>query len=184
MDRNRLTRVVVVGTSGAGKTTFARSLSNTLRTPHIELDALNWGPNWTPRPADVFRSRVEAAIASPEWVVDGNYSALRAPVWRRATTLIWLNYSFVRVFSRAVSRTVQRILTQEELYSGNRESLRQVIEPDWIPWWVLRTFWRRRREYPALLQQPESAHLQVLEFSDPKQSERFLASCDNSRAHR
>jgi len=177
MDPSLLARVAVVGTSCSGKTTLARSLSRTLGVPHTELDALHWGPNWTPRPLDEFLPRVQAAIATPSWVIDGNYSAVRDLIWRRATTLVWLNYSFAQVYARAISRTLRRVLTQEELFSGNRESLREIIDPDWIPWWVLRTFWRRRREYPALVQQPGFAHLQVLEFTKPKQAERFLCAC-------
>ena len=174
VDPSRLTRIVVVGTSCAGKTTLARSLSVQLGVPHIELDVLHWGPDWTPRPLTEFRSSVEEAVSTPSWVIDGNYSAVRDPIWRRATTLVWLNYSFGRVFSRAVSRTLRRIVTQEELYSGNRESIRQIVERDWIPWWVLRTFWRRRREYPVRLREPEFAHLQVLEFTQPKQCDALL----------
>jgi adenylate kinase family enzyme len=40
-----LTRVVVVGSSCSGKTTFARSLAEIVGSPHVELDALHWGPN-------------------------------------------------------------------------------------------------------------------------------------------
>ena len=181
MDSSRLTRVVVVGTSCTGKTTLARTLSSQLDVPHIELDALHWGPNWTPRPLDEFQSRVETVIASPAWVIEGNYSTVRAAIWQRATTLVWLNYSFMRVYSQAVSRTIRRVLTQEELYSGNRESIRQIVDPDWIPWWVIRTFWLRRREYPALLQEPGAAHLQFLEFTGPKQTEHFLSACTTAR---
>lgn len=177
MDPSRLARVVVVGTSCSGKTTLARSLSSALDVRHVELDALYWGPHWTPRPFDEFRCRVQEEIASPTWVLDGNYSRVRALVWQRATTLVWLNYSFARVYSRAVSRTLRRVLTREELYSGNRESLRQVLEPDWILWWILRSFWRRRREYPVLLREPGFAHLQVLELTTPGQTERFLTAC-------
>ena len=42
-----MARVVVIGTSCAGKTTFARALARILTFPHIELDALHWLPNWT-----------------------------------------------------------------------------------------------------------------------------------------
>ena len=35
-------RIVVVGTSGAGKTTLARRIAALLKLPHIELDAINW----------------------------------------------------------------------------------------------------------------------------------------------
>jgi adenylate kinase family enzyme len=184
MDPGRLARVSVVGTSCAGKTTLARSLSRTLAVPHIELDVLHWGPNWTKCPPDEFRSRVEAAISTPSWVADGNYSAVRDLVWREATTLVWLNYDFSLVFPRAVYRTIRRTITREPLFAGNRESLRHIVDPEWIPWWVLRTFWRRRREYPLLLRRPELAHLQVLEFTRPAQAEQFLEACAEHAAVR
>ena len=62
MESNRLSRVAIVGTSCTGKTTLARSLSRTLGRPHIELDALYWGPNWTPIPPEDFRSRVHSGV--------------------------------------------------------------------------------------------------------------------------
>ena len=52
MGSGRLERVVVVGTSGSGKTTFARSLSIELGATYTEVDALYWGQNWTPRPQE------------------------------------------------------------------------------------------------------------------------------------
>ncbi|HKJ24570.1 MAG TPA: adenylate kinase [Myxococcota bacterium] len=174
-DPSRLERVVVVGTSGSGKTTFARSLGRVLGVPHVELDALYWGPRWTPAPAEEFLSRVRAAVAEPAWVVDGNYSAARDLVWGRATTLVWLDYPFTLVYPRAVWRTLRRIVTREPLFGGNRESF-AITDPEWIPWWVLRTFWRRRREYPRLLARPEFAHLQVLELGRPSEADALLRS--------
>jgi len=35
-------RIVVIGTSGAGKTTLARAIAARLSPPHVELDAINW----------------------------------------------------------------------------------------------------------------------------------------------
>ena len=171
-----LSRVSIIGSSCAGKTTLARSLSAALGIPHIELDALHWGPNWTPCETEEFRARVRAAVAAPAWVADGNYSKTRDIVWARATTVIWLNYPFPLVFGRAVTRTLRRIITRETLFAGNRETL-AITDPDWIPWWVLRTFRRRRRAYPQLLRQPQFAHLRVLELTRPSQAQHLLEAC-------
>jgi tRNA A37 N6-isopentenylltransferase MiaA len=57
---------VVVGTSGAGKTTLALELAAILNVPHIELDALHWGREWSVRPD--FAERVVAAVAARDAV--------------------------------------------------------------------------------------------------------------------
>lgn len=49
-------RVVVVGTSAAGKTTFARGLAAALGVSCVELDELNWSSDWREKPrADFLR---------------------------------------------------------------------------------------------------------------------------------
>lgn len=86
-------RVVVIGTSGSGKTYLAARLAAALGYPHIELDTLHWLPDWQERSLEDFRTRVTAAAAGETWVADGNYSKVRDILWRRATSLVWLNYS-------------------------------------------------------------------------------------------
>ena len=69
-------RIVVVGTSGAGKTTLARRIAALLKLPHIELDAINWQSGWrdlTRHDPEEFVRRVNEAIETKAWVVDGNY---------------------------------------------------------------------------------------------------------------
>ncbi len=170
-----MARYVIVGTSGSGKTTLARQIAKRLEIPHIELDALHWEPGWVGATPEVIRERVEAAIAAPAWVLDGNYSRVRDVIWQRATHLIWLDYSFPLVFWRIFSRTLRRAILREELWNGNRESLRLMFSRESILVWVLKTYWRRRREYPELLARPEYSHLTVFRFRTPKETARWLA---------
>lgn len=111
-------RIVVVGTSGAGKTTMARAIASAVGLPYTELDGLYWGPNWTAlgaaNPAE-FRRRVAAATSPETWVIDGNYSVARDLIWRRATHLVWLDYSRGRVMYRVIKRSIVRALDQKEL---------------------------------------------------------------------
>ena len=111
----------MVGCSGSGKTTLARSLARALGSPCIELDSIYHQPGWTPLSDEEFRRRVTAAIEPDAWVVDGNYSAAREIVWRRADTVVWLDLPYVTVMARTIRRTVRRVITREELWNGNRE---------------------------------------------------------------
>jgi adenylate kinase family enzyme len=159
-------RIAVVGTSCSGKTTLARLLASHFDRRHIELDALHWGPMWGPRPD--FIPRVEAAVLEEKWVSDGNYSAVREAIWRRATAVVWLNYTFPIVFGRALRRTVGRLISGELLYAQNQETFRGAfLKRDGILWWVVRTHRLRTREYPRLFADPRYAHLEVIELSSP-----------------
>jgi adenylate kinase family enzyme len=85
-------RIVILGCSGAGKSTFARALGAKLGLPVVHLDALFWRPGWTePEPGE-FRAAVEAAVAGEAWITEGNFVSrtfdLRLP---RADTVIFIH---------------------------------------------------------------------------------------------
>jgi adenylate kinase family enzyme len=160
-------RIVIVGTSCSGKTLLAKRISNVSGFPHIELDALYWQPNWNPRSNEEFRVLVRQALTGDRWVVDGNYSVVRDIVWGRGTTLIWLNYSFSTVFSRALRRTVRRAWDREILFSGNKESFRlSFLSTDSILLWVLKTFWKQRKTYPEVFKEDRFLHLDIYELKN------------------
>jgi adenylate kinase family enzyme len=168
-------RISIVGTTGSGKTTLARAIAHHYQLPHIELDALYWGPNWTAAPKDVFRDRVSEALQGDHWVVDGNYGIVRDLVWQKADTVMFLDYSFWVVLGRLLRRTWRRSLLREELWNGNQENFRMsFLSQDSILLWMLQTYQRNRTSYPRLLQQPEYAHLLVVQLKSPKQKTAWL----------
>lgn len=171
-------RIVVVGTSGSGKTTLARRLAALLDASHVELDALNWEPGWTPAAPEVFRQRVAAAVAAPRWVADGYYNReVRDLVWGGADTLVWLDFSFPRVLWQVWVRTLRCGCRREVLWSGNRESLLTAFfSRHSILLWVLQTFHKRRHDIPLHLSQPEHAHLRVLRFRTRREVEAWIAA--------
>jgi adenylate kinase family enzyme len=169
-------RISVVGTIGSGKTTFARKTSQLLSAPHIELDALHWEPNWVEAPNDLFRERVKQSLQGDSWVVDGNYHQVRDIVWSRADTVVWLDYPFRTIMSRLARRTLRRILTREELWNGNQEHIRGLFTGDSVFLWAIRTYRKRRRQYPILLSSPENSHLTVVRLRSPREAAEFLST--------
>nr|WP_157448876.1 adenylate kinase [Deinococcus peraridilitoris] len=166
-------RIIVIGTTGSGKTTFARELALRLQVPHAEQDAWNHEPDWQEAPLERFRAHVEAFTAQPCWVMDGNYRKARDIGWPRADTVVWLDYPAPLVFWRLLRRTLRRGLTGEELWNGNRERLgMNLVSRDGILAWFFRTHWRRRRETPGEL--ARFAHLHVLRFRSPGQARAWL----------
>lgn len=171
-------RIVVVGTTGSGKTTLARRLAAWLSAPHIELDAIHWQPNWEQAPLEILRQQVAEAVSADSWVVDGNYGKVRDLIWPRADTLIWLDYPLYTIFWRLFWRTIQRAWTREDLWeTGNQEKLwKHFLTRESLFLWALSSRPRHRRDYPKLIRQPEHAHLSVVRFHSPRMTEQWLAA--------
>jgi adenylate kinase family enzyme len=169
-------RVSVIGSTGAGKTTFGRELARRLDAPFIELDSIYHQAGWTPLPDDQFRTEVASRIAGPAWVVDGNYSAVRPLVLDRADTVIWLDYRRLTIMRRVILRSVIRSVRRAELWNGNRESFRNWLRPDHPIWWAWSQHHRKRREYGERLASPAYGHLTVLHFRSPDNAGGWLAA--------
>jgi adenylate kinase family enzyme len=76
-------RVLVMGCSGAGKSTFARQLADKLRLPFVSIDRIFWQPGWRePNPAD-FAAAMTLEAEKPAWVIDGNFLTDGASALRR-----------------------------------------------------------------------------------------------------
>jgi adenylate kinase family enzyme len=160
-------RVEVVGPSCSGKTTTARRLAALLGVPYIELDALHHDAGWTEAPAEVLQERVRAALdAAPEgWVVDGTYfGKLGSLVLDRADTIVWLDIPFRTAIRRVLWRTLSRAVRREELWNGNRESLRLALSRESIVLWVFRT----HREFEAKWG-PRFEGRNVVRVTDPEE---------------
>jgi ATPase family protein associated with various cellular activities (AAA) len=147
-------RIVVKGASGAGKSTLARALARQLDVPHVELDALHWGPGWAAASDTELRAVTSSVLDDARgWIVDGNYdSKLGTLVLDRADLIVWLDLPLAVKLCRLVRRTAHRLLPNHALWNGNRESLkgafwgREALFP-----WAVRQHFRHRRTWPTSL---------------------------------
>jgi adenylate kinase family enzyme len=173
-------RVLVMGSTGSGKSTFARTLSAKLGCPHIEQDALNWDPGWrnlSQDDPDELRRRMQAAMAAEAWTSCGNYSVIRQMALRRATHLVWLDYSRAVVMSRVLGRSLRRALGGGELWAGtgNREDVRRWLSKEHPIRWAWDTYERRQREYTALFADPRWARLEKHRLRHPRDAAPLIA---------
>ncbi len=67
-------KVIVIGCPGSGKTTFAEKLNKLTGLPLFYLDAIWHKPDKTHIPREEFDQRISEIFATPEWIIDGNYS--------------------------------------------------------------------------------------------------------------
>jgi len=147
-------RVAIIATaSGCGKTTFGRALAARLDVPFHELDSIHWRSGWRETEASELRRRVAPLVAGDAWVIDGSYRGkLGDLVLEAADTVVWLDLPRRVWLARLARRTLRRLLFSEELWNGNRESLRgALVGPGSLFGCALRTAPRRRQRWPREL---------------------------------
>jgi adenylate kinase family enzyme len=168
-------RVLVAGSTGAGKTTMARVLAERLGLPHVEMDALWHGPSWTPRPE--FADDVAAMLATGTWVTEYQYRTVKDELLAAAEAVVWLDHPFPLVAARLLRRSVVRAVTRRPLYNGNVEQPRMWARASHPLRIVLsREFWAKRRRTAVELADAEQRGLVVVRLRGARQERRWLGA--------
>lgn len=95
---------MVVGSPGAGKSTFCIALAGVTDLPLTHLDDAYWRPGWVRPPPDEWRATQTALVAADRWILDGNYAGTLELRAGRADTAIVLAYPRAVCLVRAVTR--------------------------------------------------------------------------------
>lgn len=99
-------RVAVVGSGGAGKTTFSRELSRRTGLPVVHLDHYYWKPGWVATPRDEWRDVLSEQLEGDQWIADGNYAGTFDVRFSLADTIVVLAPPRWRCISRAIRRSL------------------------------------------------------------------------------
>ena len=163
-------RVLVIGSGGAGKSTFSRRLGERLGLEVIHLDAAHWRPDWVETPKDEWRHKVEELCRRGSWVMDGNYSGTLDVRLAACDTVIFLDMPRAVCTWRVLKRSLMyRDAPRPDMAAGCRERL----DLKFLHWvWTYPT--RRRPTILARLDEI-AAHKNVIRLRSDAEAERFLA---------
>ena len=166
-------RIVIIGSNGAGKSTFARQLSEKLNIPATHLDQLYWCGNWQVVPHDVFLERVEQVMQAPSWIIDGNNLRSLDKRLEKADTLFWLELP--------PALCVWNVIKRELRYKGKArpdmpESCKSRIDPAFLRI-VLEFNGKNRKKINELLQKYPG--VKVYHFRSYRQIHKFLEGENN-----
>ena len=160
-------RVLVIGSPGAGKSTFVRRLAASTGLPSIHLDAEYHLPGWVEPDETEWRARLKQLVAGERWIMDGNYGGSMDFRLAHADTAILLDYpSWLCLW-----RVVRRIAT-----------LRGTVRPDAAPGCPERLDWAflayvaafRSAKTPALERRLAQFGGTVIRFRRPAEAQVFL----------
>jgi adenylate kinase family enzyme len=162
-------RILVVGCSGAGKTTFAVRLAEVLGLPVIHLDAEYWRPGWQHTPADEWPSRVDDLAAQDRWVMDGNYGGTLERRLARAEAVVFLDVPRLTCLRRVILRSWR--------YRGRPGPGLPDGCPERLEWQFLMWVWDfERRSRGRVVSLLAASGLPVVRLCDRRETERWLTT--------
>ena len=85
-------RAIVIGSPGAGKSTFARRLRDASRIPLYYLDMIWHLPDRTNVSREEFDMQLQEILAKDRWIIDGNYLRTMEARIAACDTIFLLDY--------------------------------------------------------------------------------------------
>ena len=120
-------KIMIIGSPGSGKSTFARKLRDKLGLPLFYLDMIKHRTDRTEISREEFDIRLDEIIKLPEWIIDGNYQRTLEIRMKEADTIILFDLPTTVCLEGAIARigTIREDLpwaeTEETLENGFRQ---------------------------------------------------------------
>jgi adenylate kinase family enzyme len=153
-------RIMIIGPTNAGKSTLAVAIGQKLGIPARHVDLYRHAPNtdWVQRSDAEFAALHDAAVAEPEWVMDGNYSALMPGRIAAATGIVALDDALWWRYWRYFARTLNR--QRAGALEGNRDS---------IKWEMIHWLWTTRHSAEKYIAMARDTGLPLAVCRDQRQ---------------
>ena len=87
-------RVIVIGSPGAGKSTFARKLKDKTGLPLYYLDRIFHKPDRTTVNHEEFDQKLQTILQTDRWIIDGNYQRTLPLRFEACTDVFFLDLIF------------------------------------------------------------------------------------------
>jgi adenylate kinase family enzyme len=162
-------KVVVIGSGGSGKSTFARRLGVATGLEVIHLDSVFWRPNWARTPTDEWERTIRELVGRDKWIMDGNFGGTRAIRFDACDTVIFLDLPRTVCMYRVIKRTIlYRGRTRPDMAKGCLEK----FDLEFLSWvWNFRK--RSRSRIVDDLRRLSGKSIHVLKSK--REAESFLA---------
>jgi adenylate kinase family enzyme len=138
-----MSRVVIIGNAGGGKSTLARILSDQRALHHVEIDRLLWQEGWQLTPIEVYEREHAEIIKGDSWVIDGlGQKASISSRISRATDIILIDMPLWMHFWLAAERQIAWALGKVEHTPGGISEMPPTrglfqaiweVDRDWMP---------------------------------------------------
>ena len=120
-------KAIIIGCPGAGKSTFARILSDKTHLPLYYLDMLWHKPDRTTVDRKIFDKKLKEIVLKDKWIIDGNYGRTLEMRIQACETIFLLDFPVEECLAGAESRIGKQRVDMPWIETEFDEEFRQWI---------------------------------------------------------
>ncbi|STX29206.1 DNA topology modulation protein [Legionella beliardensis] len=145
-------RIMIMGRSGSGKSTFAYHLHQQTKLPLYHLDKYFFTDYWVERDYQEFLTIQQALVNQEQWIIDGNSTKSFELRYQRASVCIYFNYPRYRCYWRVFKRL---------FFKDKRIDDRANNCPEKVSWSLIKYMWGFERRVEVILHQLKRSYPQT-----------------------
>jgi adenylate kinase family enzyme len=172
--RPPMKRVLVIGSGGSGKSTFARRLGELLNIEVKHLDSFYWRPGWQETPKEEWLNTVRELTSEDSWIMDGNFGGTLEFRIQQCDTIVFLDLPRLLCLWRIAKR---RLLYRGRSRPDMTEGCPEKLDWEFVDWvW---NYPRRSRPKVLKLLQEHSGTRRIVWLRSRTGVKRFLDELSN-----
>ena len=164
-------KILIIGYSGSGKSTFAKRLASHYQIPKLHIDTIFFGPNWVERDKKVVEQEIRDFMKQDDWIIDGTYRKMAIERYQSCDQLFIFNFNRFKCLYGAIYRRIKyHNQNRDTIAEGCKERLNLSFV-----WWIL--FSGRKKDSKKLMKRNMIEYKdKVVVFKKRKQINQYLQS--------
>ena len=164
-----MSKILVLGNSGSGKSTFTKKLAENLNYDYLHLDTIIYKHSWNKPEFDEMERKIAEFLLKPEWIIDGNFLKKATSRFEKCDTIYFLDINRFTCLFSVISRYFK--------YKGKKRDSRsdycdEKLSKDYLRW-VFKDFYKTSRKYiyNFIKENPEK---KVIIFKSRRQVNKYI----------
>ncbi|PKK97087.1 MAG: DNA topology modulation protein FlaR [Tenericutes bacterium HGW-Tenericutes-3] len=164
-------KILVVGHSSSGKSTFAKRLGEHYHLPVLHIDKVYFGPNWSRREQHEVEAEIVNFMNQDDWIIDGLYRKYATERFDLSDQLFIFDFNRFKCLYGAIIRRIK-------YHNKNRDTIadgcKERLNLSFILWILFNG--RTKKSRDLLKHYKEKYKDKVVVFKNRKQINTYLLS--------
>lgn len=162
-------RIIVLGNTGSGKSTFSASLAKKINIECLHLDTIVYKHDWQEKENEEINNKIESFISKDSWIIDGNFLKRGLDRFYKADTIFFLDINRLTCFFSVIKRYFK--------YKGKHRDSRsdlcdEKLTKSYLKWAISGFYKNSRKKILSIIENNKDKNIII--FKNRRQIKKYL----------